>query len=86
MNNNFSQMLQNPNAMVLKKFMFQILESKIANYEEVLTRIGFNLITEQDLKSFALMINDVMEIGYRKAVEDYRKQLNDMGIGVTIKD
>jgi len=72
--------------MVLKKFMFQVLDNKIINYEDLLTRVGFNLITEQDLKSFALMINEVMEIGYRKAIEDYRKQLNEMGIMVSMKD
>jgi hypothetical protein len=71
--------------MVLKKFMVQILANKAENYDELITRIGFNLVTENDLKMFALMVNDILEIGYRRAVEDYRGQLSEMGIEISMK-
>lgn len=83
--NNLSQILQNPKTMVLRKFMVEVLGTKVENYEDLLTRVGFSLITENDLKTFALLVNDILEIGYRRAIEDYRKQLNEMGIEVSMK-
>jgi hypothetical protein len=72
--------------MVLRKFMLQVLTNKVENYDELLTRIGTSLITENDLKIFALMVNDILEVGYRKAIEDYKSQLNEMGIEVSMKN
>lgn len=72
--------------MVLRKFMVQILTNKADNYDELITRIGFNLVTENDLKMFALMVNDILEVGYRRAVEDYKGQLSEMGIEVSMKN
>jgi len=72
--------------MVLRKFMVQILANKAENYDELITRIGFNLVTENDLKMFALMVNDLLEVGYRRAVEDYRGQLSEMGIEISMKN
>ena len=71
--------------MVLRKFMVQVLANKADNYDELITRIGFNLVTENDLKMFALMVNDLLEVGYRRAVEDYKGQLSEMGIEVSMK-
>lgn len=82
---NLTQILQNPKTMVLRKFMVQILTNKADNYDELITRIGFNLVTENDLKMFALMVNDILEVGYRRAVEDYKGQLSEMGIEVSMK-
>lgn len=84
--NNLSQMLQNPKTMVLRKFMVEVLGNKISNYEDLLTRIGVNLVTESDLQAFTLMINDILGVGYLKCVADYRTQLHDMGIEVNIKE
>ncbi len=80
--NNLSQVLQNPKTMVLRKFMAQILEDKVDNYEDILIRIGCVLVTEGDLKSFGLMINDVLEAGHQNAVKSYKKQLGDMGFEI----
>lgn len=84
--NNLSQMLQNPKTMVLRKFMVEVLGNKISNYEDLLTRIGVNLVTESDLQAFTLMINDILGVGYLKCVADYRTQLNGMGVEVTVKE
>lgn len=83
--NNLSQMLQNPKTMVLKKFMTEILGNKVLAYEDILIRMSVNLVTESDIKAFALMVNDILEVGYRKAVDDYKVQLKEIGIDVSIK-
>ena len=84
MSNNWSQFMQNPKGVVLKKFMSQVLGNKVNPYDEVITRLSTVLITDNDIKVFGEMINDVMVLGYRKAVEDYQTQLNKMGIEVSL--
>jgi len=79
---NWSDFMQNPKGAVLKKFMYPLLQDK--NYDELLTRIGHSLVTENDLKAFGDMINDVIAAGYKKAVIDYQQQLKKMGINATI--
>jgi hypothetical protein len=81
---NWSQLMQNPRGMVLKRFMLQILGNKVGEYDELLTRISTTVITDGDLKSFGDMINAVLAVGYRKAVDDYKDQLSKLGIGVNL--
>jgi len=42
------------------------------------------LVTDNDLKVFGEMVNDILSTGYKKAVEDYRTQLNKLGIEVSL--
>jgi hypothetical protein len=84
MSNNWAQFMQNPKGSVLKKFMAQVMGDKVNPYDEVLTRLSTVLITDNDIKIFGELVNDVLGIGYRKAVEDYRSQLNQMGIEVSL--
>jgi hypothetical protein len=81
---NWADFMQNPKGVVLKKFMYPLLQDKIANYDDLLTRIGHSLVTENDLKAFSDMVNDIIAAGYKKAVFDYQQQLKKMGIEVNI--
>ena len=76
--------MQNPKGSVLKKFMMQVMGDKVNPYDDVLTRLSTVLITDNDIKIFGEMINDILGIGYRKAVDDYRSQLSQMGIEVSL--
>lgn len=84
MDNNWAQFMQNPRGIALKKFMLQIMENKVAPYDDMLTRLGTVLVTDNDLKLFGEMMNDVLGIGYKKAVDAYRDQLKQLGIEVTL--
>lgn len=84
MNNNWAQFMQNPRGIALKKFMVEAMGDKANPYDDLLTRLGTSLVTDNDLKIFGEMINDILGIGYRKAVEDYRSQLNKLGIEVSL--
>lgn len=84
MSNNWAQFMQNPKGVVLKKFMVQVMEEKARPYDELLTRLSTVLITDNDIKIFGELVNDMLGIGYRKAVEDYRLQLKKMGIEVSL--
>jgi len=77
--------LQNPKAMILKKFMAEFLYTKYYEYEDLLSRLGTQLITESDINRFGSMINEIYQLGYAKAVDDYKSELAKMGIQVNVK-
>jgi len=64
--------------------MVQVMGNKAAPYDDLFARLGTSLITDNDLKVFGEMVNDILGIGYRKAVEDYRGQLEKLGVGVSL--
>lgn len=82
---NWTELVQNPKAIALKKFMADVLEEKYSNYDDLTSRISRELITESDLNNFAKMINDVYEMGYKKAIGEYKDKLVDFGIQVQIQ-
>jgi len=76
--------MQNPKGLVIKKFMQQVIGDQVFPYDDLLTRLGSVLITDNDIKIFGEMINEVLATGYRKAVEDYKAQLSKLGIEVNM--
>lgn len=76
--------MQNPKSAALKKFMIRVMNDKVNPYNDILARLGTALVTDNDLKIFGEMINDILGIGYKKAVDDYRTQLNKLGIEVSL--
>ena len=83
-NNNWAQMMQNPKATMLKKLIVQVLGNKTVTYEDLITRLGATLVTDNDFKIFAELINDVLQAGYFRAIDDYRDQLGKMDISATL--
>lgn len=84
MNNQWAQMMQNPKGIALKKFMVQVMGDRAGLYEDLFTRLSIALVTDNDFKAFGEMINDIMSTGYKKAVEDYRAQINKLGYEVSL--
>ncbi|NIQ14597.1 MAG: hypothetical protein GTO02_09405 [Candidatus Dadabacteria bacterium] len=76
--------MQNPKGIALKKFMVQAMGDKANPYDDLITRLGTSIVTDTDLKIFGEMVNDLLSIGYNKAVDDYRQQLNKLGIEVSL--
>jgi len=64
--------------------MIQVIGNKAASYDDLFTRLGTAIVTDNDLKVFGEMINDVLSTGYRKAIEDYRTQLEKLGMVVSL--
>ena len=76
--------MQNPKGLALKKHIAKLLEQKYLVYEETINRATHQLITEKDLTLFGNMLSDIYELGYMKAVNDYKDQLAKLNIKVNI--
>jgi hypothetical protein len=84
MSNPFDQMVQNQKTVALKKFLVQILEGKYPPYDDIISRMGHHLITDNDYASFGKMLSEIYEAGYLKAVAEYREQLAKLNIRVNV--
>jgi hypothetical protein len=82
--NNMMKYMANPKAFTLKKWFYDLLKLNYSNHDQIIERVSTSLVTEKDVEDFGKLIGQVYEIGYRKAVDDYRKQLEDMGLKIQI--
>jgi hypothetical protein len=76
--------LSNPKAHYVQKSMFQLLQDRYLKHQDIVERVGVSLLTEKDIQSFLQMAIEIYEIGYLKAVGDYKEQLEKMGIKATV--
>lgn len=81
---NFVRYMSNPKAFTLKKWFYDLLNLNYAAHDQIIERVATALTTEKDLEDFGKLIGQVFDIGYRRAVEDYRKQIEEMGLKVQI--
>ena len=82
--NNLMRYMSNPRAFTIRKWFYELLKVKYASHDEIIERVSSVLITEKDVENFGKLIGQVYEIGYVKAVDDYRKQIEEMGLKVSI--
>ena len=76
--------MSNPKAFTLKKWFYDLLKLNYMAHDAIIERVATSLTTEKDLEDFGKLVGQVYEIGYRKAVEDYREQFEKLGLKVTI--
>ncbi len=76
--------MANPRAFTLRKWFYDLLKLDYAAHDSTVERISTSLATEKDLEDFGKLIGQVFETGYKKAVEDYRQKLEEMGIKVQL--
>lgn len=81
---NFIRYMSNPRSFTLKKWFAELLKEDYIQHDTVIERVAMSLTTEQDLKEFGKLITQIYEKGYRKAVEDYRQQAEQLGIKITV--
>lgn len=76
--------MANPKAFTLKKWFYELLKLNYSAHDPIIERVSSSLVTDRDLEDFGKLIGQVYETGYRKAVDDYRKQFEDMGLKIQI--
>jgi len=81
---NFLKYMSNPRSFTLKKWLIELLQEKYTPHDVIVERVSTSLTTDQDLTDFGQLITQIYESGYRKAVGDYRSQMEDLGVKVTV--
>lgn len=76
--------MSNPKAFTLKKWFYDLLKIDYVTHDQTIERVATSLATDKDLQDFGKLIGQVYETGYRKAIEDYRKQIEDLGLSIKI--
>lgn len=76
--------LSNAKGHYVKKSMFEILQERYMQNEQIVDRLSVSLLTESDVKQFLKLITDVYELAYMKAVNDHKEQLQNLGLIATI--
>lgn len=81
-NSNFVKYMSNPKAFTLRRWFYDLLKVNFAAHDQTIERVSTALLTDKDLEDFGKLIGQVYETGYRKAIDDYKGQLEAMGLQV----
>lgn len=76
--------IQNPRGAAFKKVMYEFLKERYPKNEKIIDRLSQQLTTEEDLHAFLKLTTEMFEMGYLKAVEDYKDQLTSLGLKARI--
>lgn len=83
-NSSLVKYMNNPRAFVLKKWFIELLQERYTKHDQIVERVALGLPTEEDVKQFGALVAEVFEAGYFRAVSDYKKQAEEMGLKVKI--
>lgn len=81
---NFIKYISNPRSFAIKKWMVEILQSDYHLYDDIIERISYALVTEEDVRKFGSLISKIYEKAYVRAVKDYAAEAQKLGIKVKI--
>lgn len=76
--------MTNPRLFTTKQYMMNLLKERYQHHESIIDRIASSFQTDRDMEEFIQMQMSLYEVGYLKAVNDYRKQLEEVGMRVTV--
>ena len=82
---NFIKYMSNPRSFTLKRWFVELLKEDYLSHDTIVERVASALTTEQDVKDFGNLVTAIYDKAYRKAVEDYRSQAEQMGLKITIQ-
>jgi len=76
--------LQNPQSIAIKKYLFDILKERYNKNEKFIERLSSQTLTKEDYENLGILIADIFELGFLRAVDQYREQLLKMGVKINI--
>jgi len=82
--NNMNRYMSNPRAFVLKKWLGELLKERYQQHDQIADRVAASLITESDLEQFGKLMTEIFDLGYTKAINDYREQFEKLGVQIKI--
>lgn len=83
-NGNILKYAANPRAFTLKKWFVELLQGRYPKNDAIIERISMAIATDKDLQEFGRLVIDVYETAYLKAVNDYKKEFERMGVKINI--
>jgi hypothetical protein len=81
---NWLKNLSNPLSWGMKKYMFELLQERYSENEDIITRISDNILSEKDYKACGKLMVDVYEKGFKEALRQQKEELQKMGLDVNI--
>jgi hypothetical protein len=81
---NFVKYASNPKAFTLKKWFYDLLKMNYSSHDAIIERVATSLTTDKDLEDFGKLVGQIFEMGFRKAIDEYAKEAEKMGLKVTI--
>lgn len=70
-----------------QKYCHKLLgDARYPKYHELMQRISSQIITQKDALDFATMLAEIYEVGFLKAVEDYKKEVEKHGFKIEFKE
>lgn len=78
--------MSNPKAFTLKKWFYDLLGISYSSHDQIIERVATSLATDKDVEDFGKLVGQVYQCGYKKAVEDYQSQLEELGLKIKIVD
>ena len=82
--NQLLELLQNPNARLLAKPIFELLGNRYTRNQKTIERVALSLQTHDDVQAFLKLLVDIYEAGYLRAVEEHREKLEKLGYDVRV--
>jgi GTP1/Obg family GTP-binding protein len=77
-------MFQNPQSIVIKKYLFEMLGERYIKNEKFIDRLTSVVTTKEDYENLGTFITDIFEVGFIRAVDQYKEQLAKIGMKVNI--
>lgn len=74
----------NPRVNTLKKWFFEVLKEKYTSHDPIIERVGSCLVTERDMQEFGKLISEVFQLGYFKAINDYKAEFSKYGMEINV--
>jgi len=65
--------------------MFEIMQERFQENEQIIERVAVSLATEKDTTDFLKLVADLYESAYMKAVKDHREQLEKIGLVANVR-
>ena len=81
---NLIKYMSNPRSFTLKRWFVELLKEDYLPHDVIVERVASSLITERDVQDFGKLITAIYEKAYRKAVEDYRSQAEQIGLKISV--
>lgn len=75
---------QNPHAVAIKKYMFDILKERYGRNSKYIERLAASTLTKEDYESLGVLMADLFECGFLRAVDQYREQMSKLGMRVDV--